>query len=338
MPGEDFQARRGRPHGPIGLRRSAAFASCALLMMAAPLAAQDGVFLTAGRVLAGTPSEASWRLTLERDITGPLGVDGSLLELPGARPATGDLYGAGADLTLFSAAHGVPTLLVGVAGGIGIGGQSKLWAAGSFGVRMPIIVAGPFRVMAEGRWRSLTVTGRNGIEIGAVIGYRSRRHEVPPPKPEAAGLWVPPPIADILRSRGIPDAKARLLSNVVGTAIEEMGQPYVWGGTGNGSGGFDCSGLIQYAYTRYGIRIPRTAAGQATAGVAIERSVESLLPGDILVFSERGDVPTHVGLYVGEGRFIHSASRGVSLSQLSDADTEGRGWLRRWIGVRRIVE
>ena len=52
----------------------------------------------------------------------------------------------------------------------------------------------------------------------------------------------------ILRSRGIPETKARLLGNVVNTALEEMGQPYVWGGTGNGNGGFDCSGLIQYAY------------------------------------------------------------------------------------------
>ena len=56
------------------------------------------------------------------------------------------------------------------------------------------------------------------------------------------------------------------------------------------------------------------------------------------MFSDRGDAPTHVGLYVGEGKFIHSASRGVLLNRFADDDSEGRYWLKRWIGVRRVVE
>jgi hypothetical protein len=314
--------------------------SCTLVLtfVASRLPAQDAVYVTGGRVLAGTPTAQSWYLTLEKDISGPLGADASLLMLPGSPSANGNLFGAGADLTLFGASTGVPTVFVGVSGGIGAAGQSKLWASGSFGLRMPFIILGPIRIMAEGRWRSLTISGRNGIEVGIAAGYRSRARGTTAPQPESAGLWVPPPTADILRSRGIPDAKARLLGNVVNTALEEMGQPYLWGGTGNGSGGFDCSGLIQYAYGRYSISIPRTSVGQAGAGIAIRRDLETLLPGDILVFSEHGDQPTHVGLYVGDGKFIHSASRGVRLSQLSENDTEGRLWLRRWIGVRRIVE
>ncbi|MGH7583767.1 MAG: C40 family peptidase [Gemmatimonadales bacterium] len=311
---------------------AAAFAAHPTVAMA-----QDGAFLTAGRVLAGTSTGASWHLTVERDLAGPLGVDGSFLILPGDPAFPGRLYGAGADLTLFSRETNVPTLFVGIAGGIGAGGQSRLWAGSSFGLRMPIIVLGPVRLMAEGRWRSLTINGRNGLEVGVALGFRTHRRPAVT-QPEAAGLWVPPPTADILRARGIPDAKARLLSNVVGTALEEMGQPYVWGGTGNGAGGFDCSGLIEYTYSRQGIRIPRTAAGQAGAGVAIRRDRDDLLPGDILVFSDHGDQPTHVGLYVGDGRFIHSASRGVLLSRLADDDPEGHYWLHRWIGVRRIVE
>ena len=61
------------------------------------------------------------------------------------------------------------------------------------------------------------------------------------------------------------------------------------------------------------------------------------LPGDILTFGDGSDV-THVGMYVGEGRFIHSASRGVRVSRLAEDDADGRWWLRRWLGVRRIVE
>jgi hypothetical protein len=330
--------RATRDQGPSALRVRASLVSLfSSLVFVSGLHAQDGVFFYVGRVLAGDPAETSFRVTAEKDLIGPVGVDASLLALPGATAGrSGGLYGASLELTMFGAARGVPTLFVGVGGGIGTGGQPKLWSGGSFGLRMPFIVLGPFRIMAEGRWRTLSVTGRNGVEVGVAAGYRAPRRG--PPRPESAGLWMPPPIADILRARGIPEAKARLLSNVVTTALEEMGQPYVWGGTGNGSGGFDCSGLIQYAYSRFGIPIARTAAGQATAGVAIRRDQESLLPGDILVFSDHGDQPTHVGLYVGEGRFIHSASKSVRLSRLVEEDSEGRYWLHRWIGVRRIVE
>jgi hypothetical protein len=304
---------------------------------ALPLAAQDGMFVTAGRVLAGTPTESSFGFTVQKDLVGPVGVDGTIMELPGARPASGNLYGAEADFTLFSGATGVPTVFVGISGGIGFGGQQRLWSGGSVGVRMPFVVLGPVRIMAEGRWRSLSIDGRTGVEVALALGYH-RRHHTTSARPETAGLWVPPPIGELLRARGIPDAKAKLLNTVVTTAVEEMGQPYVWGGTGNGSGGFDCSGLIQYAYRRAGIPIARTAVGQSGAGVAIRVNIDQLLPGDILVFSDHGDTPTHVGLYVGEGRFIHSASKGVQLSRLADDDPEGKFWLHRWIGVRRIVE
>ncbi len=309
----------------------------ALLVGVTSLAGQAGGFIYAGQVLAGSPAEMSWRLTAQRDLIGPLGVDGSILLLPGARPNDGSLYGAGIDFTVLSAESGLPTVFVGLAGGIGGGGQQRLWASPSFGARMPFVSLGALRVMAEGRWRAYTFDGRNGIEVGLAIGFRAHRRDSEM-QPERAGLIAPPPIADILRARGIPDAKARLLGNVVTTALEEMGQPYVWGGTGNGNGGFDCSGLIQYAYGRQNISIPRTAAGQAIAGIPIPPDLEKLLPGDILVFSDRGDSPTHVGLYVGEGKFIHSASKGVLLNRFADDDPDGRYWLKRWIGVRRVVE
>ena len=321
------------------MKRSGRFVVACLgsISLCSAAAAQDGGFLYAGQVLAGSPAEMSWRLTLQRDLAGPVGVDGSLLLLPGVRPADGSLYGAGVDFTVLAAEKGVPTVFVGLAGGIGGGNQQRLWAAPSFGLRMPFIVLGSLRVMAEGRWRAFTFDGRNGIEVGLALGLRTH-HRDTEFQPESAGLIAPPPITEILRARGIPEAKAQLLGNVVRTALEEMGQPYAWGGTGNGDGGFDCSGLIQFAYARYGVPVPRTSVGQANAGIAVQRDLEKLLPGDILVFSERGDTPTHVGLYVGEGKFIHSASRGVMLNRFADDDGEGRYWLKRWIGVRRVVE
>lgn len=308
-----------------------------LFLAVVPLSAQDGLFLTAGRVLAGQSDEASWRLTLQRDLIGPLGIDVSATKLPGSRPGDGDLYGVGADITIFSASNTVPTIFVGAAAGLGFDDQKRVWTSGSVGARVTVLSIGTARLMGEARWRNLTVPGRDGFELGVTVGYR----RAPPPgprRPETAGLWMPRSTSDALRSAGIPDLKARVLGDVVTTALEEMGQPYVWGGTGDGSGGFDCSGLIYFAYAQQGIRIPRTSASQALAGVAIRKDLDLLLPGDILTFSERGDGVTHVGLYVGEGRFIHSASKGVRLSRLAEDDGDGRWWLRRWVGVRRVVE
>jgi cell wall-associated NlpC family hydrolase len=129
-----------------------------------------------------------------------------------------------------------------------------------------------------------------------------------------------------------------LRESVVSTATDAMGRPYSWGGTGKDGGGFDCSGLIQHAYGKHGIELPRTSAEQAKEGSAVSKSLGTLAPGDLLTFSNRGGQVSHVGLYVGEGRFIHSASRGVQISILSDEDPYGRWWFRRWVGVRRIID
>jgi cell wall-associated NlpC family hydrolase len=129
-----------------------------------------------------------------------------------------------------------------------------------------------------------------------------------------------------------------LRDSVIATATDAMGRPYRWGGTGVDGGGFDCSGLIQHAYREHGIALPRTSAEQATEGRSVSRNLGALVPGDLLTFSNRGGPVSHVGLYLGEGRFIHSASRGVQISILSDQDPYGRWWFKRWVGVRRIID
>jgi cell wall-associated NlpC family hydrolase len=124
--------------------------------------------------------------------------------------------------------------------------------------------------------------------------------------------------------------------DVVQTAIEALGTPYVWGGTEDN--GFDCSGLIQYAYGQHGIRLPRRSGDQAHAGAEVTPVVQALRPGDILLFSARpGAGVSHIGMYVGELKFIHSSSRGVKLSRLEPTDPEGAYWLDRWVGARRVL-
>ena len=124
--------------------------------------------------------------------------------------------------------------------------------------------------------------------------------------------------------------------DVVQTAIESLGTPYIWGGTADN--GFDCSGLIQYAYGQHGIRLPRMSRDQARAGAEVAPVVDALRPGDVLLFSARpGAGVTHVGMYVGDLKFIHSSNRGVKLSRLDQQDPEGAYWLDRWVGARRII-
>lgn len=129
-----------------------------------------------------------------------------------------------------------------------------------------------------------------------------------------------------------PDAGDEAIAmGVVETAFEAIGTPYEWGG--NDGNGFDCSGLIRYAYGRYGIDLPRVSRDQLREGIPVEKRVEALLPGDILGFSAvPGGESTHVGLFVGDGRFIHSSSSGVRVSNLRDPY-----WQRHFIGARRIV-
>ena len=87
-----------------------------------------------------------------------------------------------------------------------------------------------------------------------------------------------------------------------------IGTPYVYGGTS--PAGFDCSGFVKYVYSKVGIELPRTSTGQANAGTYVTR--ENLQPGDIVCFGY-GSYIGHVGIYIGDGQFIHSPRSGLTV-------------------------
>jgi murein DD-endopeptidase len=97
-------------------------------------------------------------------------------------------------------------------------------------------------------------------------------------------------------------------------ALEQIGAPYRYGG--ETPAGFDCSGLVHYAYAKAGKRVPRTTGELWAASSSVPR--DELRAGDLLFFAFSGKLQ-HVGLYVGEGRFAHAPATGrtVSVESLS---------------------
>lgn len=104
-------------------------------------------------------------------------------------------------------------------------------------------------------------------------------------------------------------------NEVVNYAYKFLGKPYVFGATGPNA--FDCSGLTQYVYNRFGVGLSRTTYTQVNEGIKVNKS--ELRPGDLVFFNTAGSI-SHVGIYIGNGEFIHAPRTGkpVMVSSLID--------------------
>jgi len=136
----------------------------------------------------------------------------------------------------------------------------------------------------------------------------------PPPKP----AHQPSP-----KEKAVAQRKAQLARE----GLAFRGTPYVWGG--DGRSGFDCSGLTQYLYARLGIKLPHSAKMQYALGIPVAR--QDLQIGDLVFFNIRGPL-THVGMYIGDGKFVHAANprKGVTVTRL-----DSPFYSRRYAGARR---
>jgi murein DD-endopeptidase len=122
------------------------------------------------------------------------------------------------------------------------------------------------------------------------------------------------------------------ISNVMSKAMTLLGTPYRWGGESKEEGGFDCSGLVGYVYRSVlGMDLPRVSRQMANTGQAVDRA--ALVPGDLVFFGLRGRV-NHVGIYMGEGRFLHAPSRGKVVRVDSLSSTY---WSGRYLEGRRVA-
>ena len=139
----------------------------------------------------------------------------------------------------------------------------------------------------------------------------------PPPAPVASTGSTRPSAPD----RG--DAAAALAAKMVG-------KPYKYGGSS--PSGFDCSGLVRYSFKQAGVTLPHNTVQQRSASRLVK--VAELRRGDLLFFNQEGKKYGHVGIYLGEGKFVHAPSSGKSVR----SDTLGNPyWKKHLSEVRRAV-
>lgn len=113
------------------------------------------------------------------------------------------------------------------------------------------------------------------------------------------------------------------------TATSLKGIKYVYGGTSKA--GFDCSGFVQYVFKQHGVKLSRTSSGMYSTGEKVEKS--NLAEGDLVFFNTTGKGVSHVGIYIGDGKFAHaSTSKGVRVDKLNDPHY----WGKRYVGAKRI--
>ncbi len=115
-------------------------------------------------------------------------------------------------------------------------------------------------------------------------------------------------------------------SGAAGVALSYIGTPYVWAGAA--PGGFDCSGLVMYAYSRVGVSLPHSSYALWNVGVSVPRS--QLESGDLVFFSGLG----HVGIYIGGGQFVHAPHTG-DIVKVSSIDSGSYAY--SYVGARRVI-
>jgi murein DD-endopeptidase len=130
-------------------------------------------------------------------------------------------------------------------------------------------------------------------------------------------------------ARGVSDAAPQALS-AAEYALKMVGKPYRYGGFT--AAGFDCSGLVHYSYARAGLDLPRNTPALRRTGTELQ--FDELIRGDLVFFDQEGRKSSHVGIYLGDGRFVHAPSSGgkVRIDRL-----DSPYWSRHLNEARRVL-
>jgi cell wall-associated NlpC family hydrolase len=131
---------------------------------------------------------------------------------------------------------------------------------------------------------------------------------------------------------GFHQLRPAVRDSIVALALAQIGSRYLFGGT-SPEGGFDCSGLVRYVLSQVDLSLPRTARQQARIGSPIDR--DQLKPGDLLTFGSADSI-SHIGIYIGGGKFVHASSVAGRVI-VSPLDRPPHPLIKELAGARRLL-
>ena len=143
--------------------------------------------------------------------------------------------------------------------------------------------------------------------------------------------------SDILQA-GLPipaPTSSRSAAAVIPTAEQYVGVKYKWGGTSPRTG-FDCSGYVQYVFAKHGVQLPRTSRAQAYAGTRVPLNFADLRTGDLLMFAANGKAISHVAIYAGNRRILHSSKSGDGVRYDNLMSSRGAWYRENAVVARRV--
>jgi cell wall-associated NlpC family hydrolase len=185
-------------------------------------------------------------------------------------------------------------------------------------------VASAGRTADEASRRRALGLGTAAAAAVLLQGCASRPRRSAREQAEQAEVWEEPDDID--------PALAGAGAEVVMQALANVGKPYRWGGS-DPTEGFDCSGLVAHVYDdALGMKLPRTSRAMSQRGSQVAKA--ALVAGDLVFFNTSRRAFSHVGIYIGRGRFVHAPSSGsvVRVERLTN-----RYWSSRFNGARRLV-
>lgn len=306
---------------------------------ASPLA---GLALTlAGN--GGLALRASGHLSLETTNDGSVG---SSINYTSIRP-----WGADADAVLFLGGRYLGgyerTLSPYVFAGIGVAARDSLgtrltrnnW---SYGAGLTVPLGSAVDIFGESRWRMsryvlptarFAPTPTNELRFGlsfhvGVNGSRNRSAS------RRSSRRAELPSGESVARYPASTTVSRSAARVLGTADRYLGTPHVYGGST--PDGFDCSGFTQYVFAEHGVRLPRTAREQAQVGMSVPAEWRAIAPGDLVMFADGGPI-SHVAIYAGHNRIIHSSSSGGGVRYDDLSTNRGDWFVDHMVAARRVT-
>jgi hypothetical protein len=215
----------------------------------------------------------------------------------------------------------------------------------SYGAGVSIPLAGAIDVFGESRWRlsryvlptasgapATTKEIRAGITLHFGMGGGSR----------SVGRGAREQSADVSPLLRLPTTipsgspiSASSSRRVLETADGFVGVPYRYGGTSPASG-FDCSGFVRYVFAKQGVELPRTARQQAQVGERLAPDWRAVQAGDLVMFEENGRI-SHVAIYAGHNRIIHSSASGGGVRYDDLGTQRGEWFMDHMVAARRVT-